>query len=383
MSNGANALRIKPALRWVHRWLALTFGVILALIGLTGSLLLFQTQFFSWAHGELIPANLSQEIGSLDRWVANAERAMPPQFHGPHIIYAPHVDHNLSDAGMVYYLNPEPGGFIKEGYAAALIEPATGDVLGTIDLDRSPAYAPLALHSALWSGETGEVLTAIVAVGALILLPLGLYLWWPSRSKLIRKLSPRPWRKTVTQAGRLHDFAGGWAVIVLLMLAATGVYMAQGEWVEPVLTATVGAEPGPPAEPAACAGPMGLDKALHLGQQLAPSGRWLLAEPLDDHEPRHWRFVFKTGESVRQKVSVLADMQCGAVSVESTPTTRPPRDTAELWLATLHDGTAFGLFGEILITVAGLVPLVLLWSGIRMWMRRRGWLAAGAPKGAP
>ncbi|MGH8237864.1 MAG: PepSY domain-containing protein, partial [Steroidobacteraceae bacterium] len=90
--------------------------------------------------------------------------------------------------------------------------------------------------------------------------------------------------------------------------------------------------------------------------------------------PCHFEFTFETGESVHEQVHVLADMQCGDVSVDSTPSTRPPREAVEHWLMTLHDGTALGLFGQILITVIGLVPVLLLWSGIRMWLRRRGWL---------
>lgn len=371
----ANTLRVKPALRWVHRWIGLTLGLILVVVSLSGSLLLFQEQFFRWAHGELIPPDLSQEAGSLDQWVASAKQAMPPGFYGPIALVAPHVDHNLTDAGMVIYLNPEQAGFLKEGYAAAFVEPATGKLVGTLDVDHSPAYAPLALHAALWAGERGEVLVAAMGIGTLIFLPLGLYLWWPAPRKLLSKLSLRPWRATLTHARSLHDWTGAWTVIVLFVLSGTGIYMGHHEWFDSVLTATVGPEPGPPAqEPATCAGPIGLDEVMRRGGELVPGGQWILAQPAEDDSMRHWRFTFKTPGSVRQQTQVLADLQCGGVWVESTPATRSARESSELWLMTLHDGRALGEFGRILITVIGIVPLVMLWSGMRMWLHRRGWL---------
>ncbi|MGH8241331.1 MAG: PepSY domain-containing protein, partial [Steroidobacteraceae bacterium] len=111
--------RIKTGLRWVHRWMALTLGVILTIVSLSGSLLLFQDHFFRWAHCELVPAKLSQEVKSLDQWVANADKAVGAGAHGPIAFWPPRYDHNLSDAGMLMYESGrEAGGFSNLAYTA-------------------------------------------------------------------------------------------------------------------------------------------------------------------------------------------------------------------------------------------------------------------------
>lgn len=43
---------------------------------------------------------------------------------------------------------------------------------------------------------------------------------------------------------------------------------------------------------------------------------------------------------------VLADLRCGTVTLHETRETRPPRQTAEVWLTGLHDGSIFGVPGE-------------------------------------
>src|SRR3546814_14460152 len=69
---------------------------------------------------------------------------------------SPHVSHNVTDAGMVFFMGLGPGGFGNMGLLAVLVEPATGAVLGTVDVDHSPAYAPILFHRDIWAGESGR-----------------------------------------------------------------------------------------------------------------------------------------------------------------------------------------------------------------------------------
>jgi uncharacterized iron-regulated membrane protein len=370
---------IKATLRWAHRWFGLSAGLVLVVLGVSGSLLLFQSEYFAWAHGRLIPDHLSQQLGSIDRWVAQA-RAAVPKMHGPVYIWSPQTDHNLSDAAMLMFQGNTPGGFGHMGAVSVLVAPATGEVLGTIDLDRSPAYAPIFLHRDLWSGHVGRVLSGSVGVAALVMLPVGLYLWWP-RTRLLQKLSLRPWRHTLTHAGRLHDVTGAWVFLVLLMLVGSGVYLVQPGWVQPALSALFG--PERQVEAAAdqtCkdpgAGPIGFDTAVARASEIVPSERFSAAAALDRGSLLKWKLIFapQDSQATFRQTYVLADLRCGIVKLDSSPANRPLTQSIELWLISLHDGTALGRPGQILIALVGLAPLVLLWSGTRMWLRRRGWL---------
>jgi uncharacterized iron-regulated membrane protein len=364
-------------LRWVHRWLGLTLGLVFTAVALSGSLLLFQPQFFEWAHGEMIPDSLAQKPGSVDAWVANG-RAAVPELGDPIAIWRPHVSHNVSDAGMLIFAGLEPGGLGNMGFAGVLIAPATGEVLGTFEVDRSPAYAPLFFHRNLWVGETGKIICGVMAVGSLISLSIGLYLWWPPRNRIMHKLSPRPWRTTLTNAVRLHDLTGIWMLAALLMLVTSGLYLVQPGWVEPALSIL----PDAPEEARAastCGAPIDFDAALTAARDLVPNGEWTAIYPHDE-EQGTWEIAMRTGSDTDAEhgdVRVLADLRCGTVQSHETAATRPPRHTAEVWLVGLHDGSIFGLSGEIVVALLGLTPLVLAWTGIRMWLRGRQRRARG------
>ena len=151
----AARFRVRSTLRSVHRWLGLSLGMLFAVVSVSGSLLLFQPKFFAWAHGELIPEGLDPAPGSLDAWVQNA-RAAVPDLKGPTFIWSPHVDHNVTDAGMLIFPGRPPRGFGNSGLTAVLVAPDSGSVLGVVDIDSSPAYAPIFFHARLW-GEGLEV----------------------------------------------------------------------------------------------------------------------------------------------------------------------------------------------------------------------------------
>lgn len=374
----------RAPLRWLHRWIGLTVGLLFAAVSFSGSLLLFQDQFFEWAHGEMIPDDLSAELGSLDAWVENARRAAPG-LGQPTIVMLPHVSHNVSDAGMVFFEGLEPGGFGNMGLLAVLVAPSTGEVLGTVDVDHSPAYAPILFHRDIWAGATGRIISGVMGAGSVMLLLLGLYLWWPPRRRLAAKLSPRPLRATFTRSASLHDWLGFWAWSVLFVLSVTGLYLVQPSWVQPGLDLVPGmgeaemheaehaAEETAAAPDAPCGGPIGLDAALLRARALAPGARLTGLYPHDE-AARHWDFAFLAGgdtDTMFGDLRVAADLDCGGVAIAESAATQTPQQKAELWMSSLHDGTAFGRAGEIVVTLFGIVPVVLAWTGVQMWLRGR------------
>jgi len=362
--------RLHRVLLWVHRWVGLTVGLVFTVVSVSGSLILFQPQYFQWAHGDLLPEELSGHVSSIDRWVENGRRAVP-HLQGPIAIWAPHVEHNVSPAGMLVFGGQQPGGLGNMGFAGVLVAPDSGDVLGVIDIDRSPAYAPLFLHRDLWAGTTGQVVSGIVAVGTLILLVIGLYLWWPASMRLGRKLWPRDWRKTFTHARPLHDWVGVWTFGLLAVLTGTGLYLVRPAWVSPVLDVAAGPETAAIDHPDACGLPIGFDEAMTRAASLVARGEWKAVYPGDTAQ--RWEITFATHgrNAMHDETHVIADLQCGIVTVDATPQNRSTREAAEMWLIGVHDGSAFGPIGIAVVTLAGFLPIVLTWSGFRLWLRRR------------
>ena len=373
----ARRLTPRRVLIWAHRWVGLTVGLVFTIVSISGTALLFQSQYWEWAHGELTPPGMSGDIGSIDTWVENA-RAAVPGLGEPVAVWPPHVEHNLSDAGMLIFGGREPGGLGNMGFAAVLVAPATGEVLGVVDVDRSPAYAPLFLHRDLWAGETGRVVSGIIAIGSVFLLLAGLYLWWPSGARLSRKLLGRPWRITLTRSRPMHDWVGVWTCAALLVLTATGLALVRPAWVEPAIEAAVGPDEIVAAVAQPCASPMTFDAAIARARELFPEGTFKSLYPADE-EFRRWEIALAGAGSsaMHRETHVVADLQCGTVTLEATAESRPAAEALAMWMMDVHDGTAFGSLGPALVGLFGLAPLVLMWTGVRMWARGRGWLTAG------
>lgn len=51
---------------------------------------------------------------------------------------------------------------------------------------------------------------------------------------------------------RLHDWLGVWTLLALLVLIASGLYLAQPGWMEPALTLLPGAQEAHAADQGAC-----------------------------------------------------------------------------------------------------------------------------------
>lgn len=75
-----------------------------------------------------------------------------------------------------------------------------------------------------------------------------------------------------------------------------------------------------------------------------------------DNQGRLWTYV---------------DMQTGAITAQRHDSGESAGDTFFVWPYALHPGHAFGLFGRILVTVAGLVTAYLGLPGYRLWWKRR------------
>ncbi len=375
--------RSRAFLLWAHRWLGLTIGVLFTVACLSGSALYFQPQFWEWAHGDLTPPNLSSEPAGLDRWIETG-RAAVPELGRPIALWPPHTEHNLSDAGMLIFGGRQPGGFGNTGFVAVLVEPANGNLLGVVEVDHSPAYAPLFFHRDFWGGAVGSIVMGVMAIGSLVLLVVGLYMWWPATGRIARKLSGRPLRLSLTRARPMHDWVGVWTLPILFLVTFTGLYIARPAWVEPAITLVAGSEPEAEAAVAECVAPMTLDQAVARASTMVGGEPWRSIYMGEADTTWEITFADSTSDALYRETHVIADLACGTVAIEATPETRPGAEAAVLWIYGLHDGTAFGGAGPVLVTLVGLAPVALTISGFLLWVRsRRGVAAAKAFRNRP
>ena len=62
---------------------------------------------------------------------------------------------------------------------------------------------------------------------------------------------------------------------------------------------------------------------------------------------------------------------CTKIVHEQHADTRTAGDVFDEWLYPLHTGEAFGLTGQFIILMLGLIPLVLYVTGVIRWLQKR------------
>ncbi|HSI56001.1 MAG TPA: PepSY domain-containing protein, partial [Ideonella sp.] len=223
MKQPASTWAWRPALALLHRWVSLLAGLLLVLLGLTGSLMVWQAELDAalnprWFEPRACtaPARPVAEVMAALRQHAPVARAA--------LVVAPHTP---GAAYQVWERRDPATGWRREHF----IDPACGEYLGSRArgawrLDAAHAVPLLyELHTRLLGGDTGH---AVVGAGALVLLGLalsGLALAWPRRS------SREAWRRALSvKAGAaparwwldLHRAAGLWMLPLLLLMTCTG-----------------------------------------------------------------------------------------------------------------------------------------------------------------
>ena len=161
---------MRKLLSWLHLWVGLTAGIAFAVLGLTGSVLVFHEELLRWQHPQLEGHPLQADGTVL---AAILERESPGGLRSI----------QLPDAAMPAFI-----GFYEDG-RRGYFAPEDGRTLLMRSTEDDFLLWLQDLHIHFLAGEAGEQVVGVVGWIALGLLLTGLYLWWPKRGML--KLSLR------------------------------------------------------------------------------------------------------------------------------------------------------------------------------------------------
>lgn len=357
--------RLRIAVRRVHLWLGLSLGLLFALLGLTGSALVFYTGIDARLH----PAIEAGRGGSAPGLASPAwDRALATgakRWYHPGGKWTFEVTGEGGPIPARYY--PTPGHhadremvwFSPDGARVLRAEPWGGYLMSWL----------YQLHMQLLAGELGHQVVGWSGVAMLLLLVSGVVAWWP-RGSWVKALAFKRGAVPIRRLRDLHKLAGIWSAALLAVLIATGVLLALPAVTEAIFAPTALPEPAG----AAIEGPrVPLVRALAAARRALPDGRIVffdvparLAAPIrvrlqvpgDPHTRFAGSFVFVDQRSAR--VLAVHDVRRGNAGT-----------AVNAWVRPLHDGTVGGLPTRILAVALGFVPTVLFVTGFGHWRRRR------------
>lgn len=370
----------------LHRWVAVLAGLLLALLGLTGSLMVWQAELDAGLNPEWFSAvprpGESSRCTTTQRPVADTLAVLTRAAPGakPAIVLAP------ARPGAAYqaWERRDPGNGLRREH---FIDPACGRYLGTRlrgawQFDRAHAVPLLyELHSKLLAGETGHVVAGSGALLLFGLMLIGVWLAWPKR------LSVEAWRRVLTvksgaSARRwwfdLHRAVGLWLAPLCLLLTLTGAALVFDAIARAVVATVLPMErlprmpqsaPDRFGKPADAQRPP--DDLVASAMERFPQAAWSrLTLPASKGGIAEVRLL-QTGEPRADTGSTRVRLDAAGRIVAVHDPLRAPAGSVLLdWVFPLHSGEALGIAARVLWSAFGLVPVLLLGSGLWLWWCR-------------
>ena len=367
--------RTKRALLVFHRWSGILAGLIIVLVGVTGSLLVFEDELDVALSPDLYSAEVTGSRLPLDQVVSQAVRTHPG--------WQPAFVTRLDDApGRTLTVTlRDAGGNERQMF----VDPFTAEIVGERSSLSSMALIRR-LHGDLTLGGIGENALGLLSILLMVMFTIGLALWWPRKERLPGALSVK-WDGGSRRVIRdLHNL-GGVYMFAFLFLSAVTVPPIVWKLTAPQAgpPAAIGAPPSAPPSapgnagtrmPAQAGGPpptIPWQDAADAALDAVP-GSWLgfILRPLGP-QPFFLIRVFPPGENaVARQTTVFVNRYTGEIIRLSAP-------AAPTWMsllsadfaASLHSGAIAGLPGRVVMFVAGLFFPALFATGFLLWWRRR------------
>jgi uncharacterized iron-regulated membrane protein len=197
-------LPLLRALDLLHRWIGGLLGLILALMGLSGAILVHRDALI------MLPHARDARVTDMAAVAATVERLMAdPAARPERIVFA-------SDSLGLHQLN-----FGKNG--GAYSDQAGNAVARWATQWERPELWLFDLHHHLFASDAGEVVIGIAGLAGLFFVISGIILWWRTRKTYELRLLPR--RMTRPAILRHHRDLGILVAPLLLLVIYTGVTM--------------------------------------------------------------------------------------------------------------------------------------------------------------
>ena len=339
-------------LRWLHRWLGIGLGIFVAIVGLTGSWLVFER--------ELAPdfqLSVASEPLPLQELYDRARSHLPAE----------------TKVSLRFPSKPELPYQIWTSEKRLVINQYTGEVLAVRPVEYWTYGWMFYLHTELLLGKTGKTVGGWLGIGVLLIVVVGVVLWWPKKWNSALQLRRKHgeiifWRD-------LHKQAGALVTPLLLLAVITGVSLSFSEWIRDTTNHILGYENAQDAikpEPIYGTGPAPIDTLAKRADEAMPGGRIGLlimpatpAEPVivrkqmpQDPHPNGLNFVY------------LHPITAEVLKVIPLKEAEPARRWFN-WAYPLHTGQALQPWHHWILMLVGVLPLLLFLSGGYLYLLRK------------
>jgi uncharacterized iron-regulated membrane protein len=216
----------------LHLWLGLLASLVVLTVCLTGSIYVFKNQIIDVYNKDKvyvtvkgIPITLDQlESQLLSKNLQLNSLIIPKNKNKSYIVTYTDLSNQLSKTN---YLNPY-----------------TGEILGASNHGLDDFFAiVLDIHRTLLVNNIGKQIVGVSTLIMIFMLVSGLVLWWPKKWKDIKTGLSIKWKAKFYRVNYdIHNTLGFYAMLFLMFIAITGVYITY-PWMKSTVIVSLGGNP--------------------------------------------------------------------------------------------------------------------------------------------
>jgi len=353
---------------WLHKWSSLVCTAFMLLLCLTGLPLIFHDEIGELTGAVAKPPPMPADTlhVSLDQLLETARARHPER-----VVQFASQDKEHTDAWFVT-LTPTPAP--TSDFVQVVVDSRTGAVLPQPPLGEGFMWVMEQLHIELFAGLPGKLFLGFMGLLLVLALVSGVVLYAPFMRKLEfgsvrRDRSPRVrWLD-------LHNLLGIATLTWALVVGLTGVLNTCAElliayWqhdeVSALLAPYKGQPPVPVAERAS------LQRSLEAAMTQVPGRKvaFIAFPGTDFSSPHHHTFYLRGDEPLTARLLDVVMVDARTAQVTAAPHL-PWYLNALLLSQPLHFGDYGGLPMKILWALLDIATIVVLGSGLYLWLKRR------------
>ncbi|TAE17375.1 MAG: PepSY domain-containing protein [Bacteroidetes bacterium] len=202
--------KIKSQLLWLHRWLGIITGLVVFLVSLSGCIYVFEEELRATFQKDYLFVQPEGARKSVDQLLA--------------IILTAHPKETITQLRFKEETN---AAFIAitQSDKAISVNPYTGSILGVRNLKADLLTLTIQFHETLFLGDVGKEIIKWNVLIFFFLCITGLVLWWPKQKRFLRQALTIKWNAKFKRVNwDLHSVLGFYALIILVLISATGIF---------------------------------------------------------------------------------------------------------------------------------------------------------------
>jgi uncharacterized iron-regulated membrane protein len=323
---------IKRGIRQLHLILGLLSGLVVFVVGSTGSIYAFEEEIRSLLYKNLrfleVSSTSQKPLGEL---IGLVKAQYPTQR-----IKSIRVKTDPLRSLAITLKNRQ----------TIYINPYTGKLLGNINQEKDFFAVVLKIHRTLYLGEAGKIITGISATIFVLMLISGIILWWPKKKRIVKQkltiMYEARWRRLNFD---LHSVLGFYASWIIIFTALTGVVWS---FKYPIDSMFAGA---------AALYPPGKEYFINFPEDSTGAVRILIR--------------YDNKGFYRKQSQLFFDQYNGSLLKSQLHDKTSSGDKLKATLYDIHTGKILGPAGQFFVFLASFITASLPVTGFMIWWNRR------------